>query len=111
METPKKLDSKVVMTGIIAVVLSVAAVLIMQPALAQTNSTASTPELKGSVSIENATNDFVRGNVKVSFNDAASTAQSQVKKEFVIGGKLTIAKEFLYTRSMLQTTMQAPVGS
>ena len=40
METPKKLDSKVVMTGIIAVVLSVAAVLIMQPALAQTRALA-----------------------------------------------------------------------
>jgi len=95
METPKNVNSKVVMAGIIAVVLSVAAVLIMQPALAQTNSTASTPELKGSVSIENATNDFVRGNVKVSFNDAASTAQSQVNNGVVIGGKLTIAQGFL----------------
>jgi len=95
METPKKLDSKVVMAGIVAVVLSVATVLIIQPALAQTNSTASTPQLKGSVSIENATNAFVRDNAKVSFNDAASTAKSQVNNGVVIGGKLTIAQGFL----------------
>jgi uncharacterized membrane protein YkoI len=95
METPKKVNTKVVMAGIAALVLSVAAVLIMQPAIAQTNSTTSTPELKGSVSIANATNEFVRDNVKVSFNDATSTAQSQVSNGVVIGGKLTIAQGFL----------------
>ena len=95
METPKKVNKKVVMAGIMAAVLSVAAVLIMQPALAQTNSTATAPELRGSVSIANATNDFVRDNVKVSFNDAASTAQSQVSNGVVLGGKLTVAQGFL----------------
>ena len=95
METPKTVNKKVVMAGIMAAVLSVAAVLIMQPALAQANSTATAPELHGSVSIANATNDFVRDNVKVSFNDAASTAQSQVSNGVVLGGKLTVAQGFL----------------
>jgi len=95
METPKKVNKKVVMAGIMAAVLSVAAVLIMQPALAQANSTSTAPELHGSVSIANATNDFVRDNVKVSFNDAASTAQSQVSNGVVLGGKLTVAQGFL----------------
>lgn len=100
METPKKTDSRVVMTGIAAVVLSVAAMLMMQPALAQTNSTETDnrtgiPELNGSVNLEESMNEFVRDSIQVSFTDAAATAQSQVENGVVIGGQLTSVQGYL----------------
>jgi uncharacterized membrane protein YkoI len=91
-----------VMAGVVAAVLA-AAIFAVQPALAQgTNSTqpgqATTqakPSIKGSVSIQNATNAFVRDNVKVPFATALSTAQSQVSGGTVTGGQLTVVQGYL----------------
>lgn len=92
-----------VMAGVVAAVLAAAAIFAAQPALAQgTNSTqpgqAATqakPDIKGSVSIQNATNAFVRDNVKVPFATALSTAQSKVSGGTVTGGQLTVVQGYL----------------
>ncbi len=71
-----------------------------QPALAQTsNSTGTngttTPTIKGSVSISNATNAFVKANVKIDFNTAANTAKAQMPNSVVIGGRLSNVQGYL----------------
>jgi uncharacterized membrane protein YkoI len=89
-----------VVVALLAVALSTtAALLLQQPALGQnqsSNATSSTiPNLNGSVSIQNATNDFIKENVKVSFTDAANTAQGQVDNGVVVGGRLTAVQGYL----------------
>jgi hypothetical protein len=60
------------------------------------NATISTiPELKGSVNVQNATNEFLKENVKISFTDAANTAQSKVDNGVVIGGRLAVVQGYL----------------
>ncbi len=96
-------DKKVVIAGILAAVLSItiAAVLLMQSASAQTNSTqynqmtSQLPQINGSVNIQQQANKFVQDNVKVPFNTASSTAQSQVDGGTVIGGHLGVAQGYL----------------
>lgn len=100
METPKKIDRRVVMAGLAAVVLSAAAALMMQPALAQANGAqtrnmTAVPDLGGSVNIRDAMSDLVRDSVKVSFTDAAATAQEQVENGAVVGGKLATIQGYL----------------
>jgi uncharacterized membrane protein YkoI len=60
-----------------------------------TNQANTIPQLNGSVSIRNATNDFVKNNVKVAFNDAANTAKAQVPNGVVIGGGLSEVQGYL----------------
>ena len=102
--------SRVVMLAVMAVV-ATAFVGLLSPylgqAVAQTtnnnqttssptiNHTNAIPQLKGSVSIQNATNDFVKNNVKVAFNDAANTAKAQVPNGVVIGGSLSAVQGYL----------------
>jgi uncharacterized membrane protein YkoI len=104
MDIPTNKNRKMmVMAGVVAAVLATAAIFAMQPALAQgTNSTQSgqattptTPSIKGSVSIQNATNAFVHDNVKVPLATALSTAQSQVSGGTVTGGQLTVVQGYL----------------
>jgi uncharacterized membrane protein YkoI len=103
MDVPKNKNKQMmVMAGVVAAVLA-AAIFAVQPALAQgTNSTqpgqATTqakPHIKGSVSIQNATNAFVRDNVKVPLATALSTAQSQVSGGTVTGGQLAVVQGYL----------------
>jgi len=69
---------------------------LISQASAQTgNQTGTVPQLKGSVSIQNATNDFVKNNVKVSLVDAANTAKGQVTNGVVTGGRLTEVQGYL----------------
>src|SRR5712692_9788238 len=78
----------VIVTALLAVALSATAIIVLQQSavaqsLTNSNGTSSStkatvPQVKGSVSIQNATNDFVRNNVKVSFETAANTALNQV---------------------------------
>jgi uncharacterized membrane protein YkoI len=90
-----------VVFAILTVALSATAVLMLQqPALVQnqtSNVTSSTiPDIKASVKVQNATNDFIKENVKVSFTDAANTAQSKVGNEvMIVGGKLAIVQGYL----------------
>jgi uncharacterized membrane protein YkoI len=96
-----------VIASLLAVALSATALLALQQqsALAQNSNSSSTvmsppatraiPQLNGSISIKNATNDFVRNNVKVSFTDAANTAGSQVTNGVVIGGRLSEVQGYL----------------
>jgi len=89
--------NQVLMLGGIAVVAVIAGLLIQQSlneAAAQTGNQTS-PQLKGSVSIQNATNDFVKNNVKVAFNDAANTAKGQVDNGVVTGGRLSVVQGYL----------------
>jgi uncharacterized membrane protein YkoI len=60
-----------------------------------TNQTNAIPQLKGSVSIQNATNDFVKNNAKVSLADAANTAKGQVANGIVIRGGLSEVQGYL----------------
>jgi len=59
------------------------------------NQTGAAPQLKGSVDIQKATNDFIKNNVKVSFADAANTAASQVTDGTVVGGRLSVVQGYL----------------
>ena len=91
--------NQVVMLAGIAIVAAFAGVLVPQlinQASAQsTNQTSTVPQLKGSVNIQNATDDFVKNNVKVSFIDAANTANGQVANGVVTGGKLSVVQGYL----------------
>jgi uncharacterized membrane protein YkoI len=91
--------NQVVLLAGIAIVAAFAGVLVPQlinQASAQsTNQTSTVPQLKGSVNIQNATDDFVKNNVKVSFIDAANTANGQVANGVVTGGKLSVVQGYL----------------
>jgi len=88
---------KAIVAGILAVTLSITAVFFIQSAFAQTDNQTSTqiPDLKGSVSINDATNAFVKENVKVPFNTAAQTALGQVDGGTVISGRLSAVQGYL----------------
>lgn len=90
----------VMMAGAMVALLAAAATFILPSALAQgTNSTQSSttvPDIKGSVSIQNATNAFVRDNAKVPLATALSTVQGQAgDNERVTGGQLAQVQGYL----------------
>jgi uncharacterized membrane protein YkoI len=100
----------VVLAGIAAVIAALAGLLVpylMDQASAQTtgnnqtapssptNQTNVLPQIKGSISIRNATNDFIKNNVKVAFADAANTAKGQVTNGIVMEGRLSAVQGFL----------------
>jgi uncharacterized membrane protein YkoI len=95
----------VVLAGI-AVVAAFAGMLVpqlMNQASAQSanNQTGTAPQISGSVNIQNATNAFVKNNVKVSFTDAANTAKGKVENGVVTGGRLSVVQGYLaYTFSV-----------
>jgi hypothetical protein len=90
-------NKKAIVAGILAVTMSITAVFFFQSASAQTgNQTFSQlPDLKGSVSIDNATNEFVKEKVKVPFNTAAQTALGEVSGGSVIAGRLSAIQGYL----------------
>jgi uncharacterized membrane protein YkoI len=60
------------------------------------------PTITGSVNVQNAINDFLKNNVKVSFSDAANTAKAQVPNGVVVEGRLSDVHGFLaYTFSVV----------
>src|SRR6266511_2942270 len=110
MTDQKSLNKKVVVLAAVAVLaVAMVGVIVLSPmsVLAQnstntTNNNALTaPNINGSVSIQNATNDFVKNNVKVTFTDAANTAKGQVPNGVVVGSRLSDVQGFLaYTFSV-----------
>ena len=98
------MNRKLLVAGILAGVLSItmARVLLMQSASAQTNNNSTAqisnrtfPQINGSVNIKQQTNKFLQDNVKIPFNTAASTAQSQVSGGVVVGGHLGVVQGYL----------------
>jgi len=75
--------------------------LLQQPAQAQTSSNSTgtngstTPTIKGSISISNATNAFVKANLKVDFNTAANNARAQVTNGVIVGARLAGVQGYL----------------
>jgi len=66
------------------------------------------PKISGSVSITDEASNFINENVKVSFVQAAQTAQDQVQDGKVIGGHLGMAQGYLvYTFLVTNTSNQA----
>src|SRR5919107_3333148 len=53
------------------------------------------PQINGSVSVANETSNFINENVKVSFVEAAQTAQGQVANGTVLGGHLGVVQGYL----------------
>src|SRR5918911_5592932 len=53
------------------------------------------PQINGSVSLANDASNFINENVKVSFVQAAQTAQGQVTNGTVIGGHLGVVQGYL----------------
>jgi uncharacterized membrane protein YkoI len=111
MTDQKSLNKKVVVPAVVAVLAAaMIGVIVLSPmsVLAQnfTNTTNNTnaltaPNINGSVSIQNAINDFMKNNVKVPFTDAANTAKGQVPNGVVLGGRLSGVQGFLaYTFSV-----------
>ena len=65
------------------------------------------PQINGSVSLANEASNFINENVKVSFVQAAQTAQGQVTNGTVIGGHLGVVQGYLvYTFFVADTTNQ-----
>ncbi len=88
---------KAIVAGILAVTMSIAAIFVVQTASAQTGNQTSNeiPQLNGSASIDNATNEFVKANVKVPFNTAEQTALGEVQNGAVISGHLSSVQGYL----------------
>lgn len=53
------------------------------------------PEITGSVNVAEHTRNFINENVKVSFIDAATTAQQQVEGGKVVGGHIGVVQGYL----------------
>lgn len=65
------------------------------------------PQINGSVSVANETRNFINENVKVSFVEAAQTAQGQVTNGTVLGGHLGVVQGYLvYTFFVADTASQ-----
>jgi uncharacterized membrane protein YkoI len=65
------------------------------------------PQINGSVSVANETSNFINENVKVSFVEAAQTAQGQVANGTVLGGHLGVVQGYLvYTFFVADTANQ-----
>ncbi|HJU33554.1 MAG TPA: hypothetical protein VJ695_00380 [Nitrososphaera sp.] len=65
------------------------------------------PQINGSVSIANETSNFINENVKLSFVEAAQTAQVQVTNGTVLGGHLGVLQGYLvYTFFVADTENQ-----
>ncbi|MEM2141304.1 hypothetical protein, partial [Nitrososphaera sp.] len=56
---------------------------------------ASVPQINGTVNVKDAARNFVNENVKVSFVDAAATAQAQVEGGRVLGGHIGVVQGYL----------------
>lgn len=56
---------------------------------------AGVPEITGTVSVKDQTREFLNENVKVSFVDAAATAQEQVEGGRVLGGHIGVVQGYL----------------
>ncbi|HJU34061.1 MAG TPA: hypothetical protein VJ695_02960, partial [Nitrososphaera sp.] len=65
------------------------------------------PQINGSVSVANETSNFINENVKLSFVEAAQTAQGQVTNGTVLGGHLGVLQGYLvYTFFVADTENQ-----
>lgn len=53
------------------------------------------PEINGTVNVRDQARDFINENVKVSFVDAATTAQAQVEGGKVLGGHIGVVQGYL----------------
>jgi uncharacterized membrane protein YkoI len=105
----KSLNKKVVVPAAVALLaVAMVGVIVLSPmsVMAQNSTNANNneltaPNINGSVSIQNATNDFVKNNVKVTFTDAANLAKGQVPNGVLVGGRLSDVQGFLaYTFSI-----------
>lgn len=56
---------------------------------------ASVPQINGTVNVKEAARNFINDNVKVSFVDAANTAQAQVDGGKVLGGHIGVVQGYL----------------
>lgn len=66
------------------------------------------PQINGSVSVANEVRNFMNENVKVSFVEAAQTAQGQVTNGTLLGGHLGVVQGYLvYTFFVADTANQA----
>jgi uncharacterized membrane protein YkoI len=65
------------------------------------------PQINGSVSVANETRNFINENVKVSFVEAAQTAQGQLTNGTLLGGHLGVVQGYLvYTFFVADTASQ-----
>jgi uncharacterized membrane protein YkoI len=62
------------------------------------------PQINGSVSVANATSNFINENVNISFVEAAQTAQGQVTNGTVLGGHLGVVQEYLVYKFFVADT-------
>jgi uncharacterized membrane protein YkoI len=107
------LSKKVIIVAILAV--GAIAVILAAPSIAQATSQQQKmrwagegiPQINGSVSVANETSSFINQNVKVTFVEAAETAQGQVADGKVFGGHLGVAQGYLvYTFFVANTANQ-----
>lgn len=92
------LNKKVAIIAILAGGL-VSAVLVGSVAIAsaqeEEQQNAGVPEINGTVNVRDATREFLNENIKVSFVDAATTAQEQVEGGKVLGGHIGVVQGYL----------------
>jgi uncharacterized membrane protein YkoI len=94
------LNKKVAIIAILAGGL-VSAVLVGSVAIARAQEeeeekqNAGVPEITGTVNVKDAARDFMNENIKVSFVDAATTAQAEVEGGKVLGGHIGVVQGYL----------------
>ncbi|AIC16629.1 hypothetical protein [Nitrososphaera viennensis] len=116
MSTKNFLSSKKVIVVSILAVVAVSAIFVVSSMMMaqataqqqqQQRAMMTMPEIKGSVSVANATMGFISENVKVPFVTAANTAQGQVANGTVLGGHLGVVQGYLvYTFFVANTSNQ-----
>ncbi len=99
-------NKKVAIIAILASGLfSVALVGSLAVASAQEETHAGMPDISGSVNLKEHTRDFINENVKVSFADAATTAQTQVEGGKILGGHLGVMQGYLVYTFLVTDTI------
>ena len=103
-------NPKIIISGVIGIALLTVVLTMFNPmsAIAQIATTDSSvnqkPVITGSVNVKDTIKNFINDNKKVSFSDAAATAEKQVENGSVIGGHVGIEQGYLvYTFFVIDT--------
>ena len=103
-------NPKIIIPGVLGIVLLTVVLTMFNPmsAIAQIATTDSSvnqkPVITGSVNVKDTIKNFINDNKKVSFSDAAATAEKQVENGSVIGGHVGIEQGYLvYTFFVIDT--------
>lgn len=103
-------NPKVIIPGILGIALLTVVLTMFNPMLAIAESSSDSsmnqkmPAITGSVNVNDTIKNYINENKKVSFSEAASTAEKQVQNGSVVGGHIGIEQGYLvYTFCVIDT--------